>query len=88
MIMDFVPNSNLMKYLATESNKISWRMKLKIASNIAGTKYFLLMNRFLNCYYLEAVRFLHHQTPKIIHRDLKSPNILVTTEFCSSFFSK
>jgi serine/threonine protein kinase len=34
----------------------------------------------------DAIAFLHAQNPKIIHRDLKSPNILVNEKSTTSFF--
>lgn len=30
---------------------------------------------------IDALRFLHHSVPKLVHRDLKSPNILVLNQF-------
>ena len=60
LVMEFLPYGDLYSFLHDRSNQIHWRMRLKMAQNIA-----------------EAIRFLHSFQPKIIHRDLKSPNCLV-----------
>jgi serine/threonine protein kinase len=67
LVMEFVKYGDLYSFLHNENNIISWKMKLKIAQNIA-----------------EAIRFLHSFQPKIIHRDLKSPNCLVDLLFIFS----
>ncbi len=46
--------------LANKSIELTWRMRIKIAMDIA-----------------RAINFLHSRTPPLIHRDLKSANILV-----------
>ena len=60
LVMEFMPYGDLYTYLHDMENVIDWKMRIKMALNIA-----------------EAIRFLHSFQPKIIHRDLKSPNCLV-----------
>jgi serine/threonine protein kinase len=76
LVMEYIPNGNLLKYLQDEKNQVSMVMKLKIALNIAGKKIPRAVIIFP-----DAMRFLHSKTPKIIHRDLKTPNILVTISY-------
>ena len=63
LALEFMPYGDLYTFLKdTDKNKLTWKMRITICSNIA-----------------EAVRFLHSFQPKIIHRDLKSPNCLMAS---------
>ena len=60
LALEFMPHGDLYTFLNDHKNVITWKMRIRMAKNIA-----------------EAIRFLHSFQPKIIHRDLKSPNCLV-----------
>eukprot|EP00644_Phytophthora_capsici_P009404 jgi/Phyca11/107484/e_gw1.13.409.1 len=62
MVLEYVPGGNLKDYLHNNSDLLSWARD-KIHMALAIA---------------EALEYLHLQTPAIIHRDLKSNNILLT----------
>ncbi|GMF36506.1 unnamed protein product [Phytophthora fragariaefolia] len=62
MVLEYVPNGNLKDYLGKNIKTLSWARN-KIHMAIAIA---------------EALEYLHSRTPIIIHRDLKSANILLT----------
>lgn len=74
MVFEYIGGGDLKHFLQKFPGKISWKMTLKMAVNITGNcgnHSLIIHNR------KDAVAFLHRQNPKIIHRDLKSPNVLV-----------
>ncbi|KAL3660801.1 hypothetical protein V7S43_014203 [Phytophthora oleae] len=62
MVLEYVPGGNLKDYLHKNSDLLTWARD-KIHMALAIA---------------EALEYLHVQTPAIIHRDLKSNNILLT----------
>ncbi|KAG7384807.1 hypothetical protein PHYPSEUDO_002193 [Phytophthora pseudosyringae] len=62
MVLEYFPRGNLKEYLHKNSDLVSWARD-KIHMAIAIA---------------EALDYLHSRTPAIIHRDLKSNNILLT----------
>ncbi|KAE9001054.1 hypothetical protein PR001_g18627 [Phytophthora rubi] len=62
LVLEYVPNGNLMSYLDKNIRILSWA-RHKIHIAIAIA---------------EALEYLHSRTPGVIHRDLKSSNILLT----------
>jgi serine/threonine protein kinase len=64
--MEYVPHDNLFHFLRS-SSPIGWRLRLKIAKDIA-----------------EGMKFLHESQPPMLHRDLKTPNVLMASLDSSS----
>ncbi|ETL30853.1 TKL/DRK protein kinase, partial [Phytophthora nicotianae] len=62
LVLEYVPRGNLRDYLHTNSDILSW----------ARDRIFMAIA------VAEALEYLHSRTPAIIHRDLKSNNILLT----------
>ncbi|KAL6054440.1 Myotubularin-like phosphatase domain [Balamuthia mandrillaris] len=61
IVTELLPHGNLYDYIHEPGNPLSWPLRLKIALDVA-----------------EGMKFLHYSTvPSIIHRDLKSPNVLL-----------
>jgi serine/threonine protein kinase len=60
MITDFCAYGDLYKWLHKTENVVDWKMRLKLATDIA-----------------KGMKFLHDATPPLVHRDLKTPNILM-----------
>eukprot|EP01132_Coremiostelium_polycephalum_P004498 gene4498-5610_t len=62
IITEFMSGGNLYDYLHNLSNPLDWKLKIKIAKEIAS-----------------SLQVLHECKPSVIHRDLKSPNILLSS---------
>ncbi|RLN14404.1 hypothetical protein BBJ28_00027217, partial [Nothophytophthora sp. Chile5] len=64
MVIEYFPMGDLQKYLRKKGDTLSWARD-KIHMAIGVA---------------QALEYLHSHTPPLIHRDLKSKNILLTTE--------
>ncbi|KAG1697957.1 hypothetical protein DVH05_015441 [Phytophthora capsici] len=62
MVLEFFPTGDLQEYLAKNSDLLSWK-KDKIDIAVGTAR---------------ALEYLHSRSPPLIHRDLKSKNILLT----------
>ncbi|KAE9001053.1 hypothetical protein PR003_g19571 [Phytophthora rubi] len=62
MVLEFLPMGNLQKYLENDGHNLSWA-RHKIHMAIGVA---------------QALKYLHACTPPLIHRDIKSTNILLT----------
>ena len=60
MVMEFLPFGDVSHFLKDSSIKVTWKMRMRMALDIA-----------------RGMAYLHAFNPKIIHRDLKTPNTLV-----------
>ncbi|KAL2341577.1 hypothetical protein Fmac_009517 [Flemingia macrophylla] len=67
LVYEFIPNGNLFEYLHNQSEElpITWDMRLRIATDIAGALF-----------YLHSVA-----SKPIYHRDIKSTNILLDEKY-------
>lgn len=61
IVMEYIPNGDLYRWLHDESASLDWAMRLRIAEEIAHGMYFLH----------------HKVNPPILHHDLKSANIFI-----------
>ncbi|KAK3159605.1 hypothetical protein QOZ80_1BG0048710 [Eleusine coracana subsp. coracana] len=65
LVYEYMPNGSLGDLLHTTSNKLDWPRRYKIALDAA-----------------EGLSYLHHDcVPAIVHRDVKSNNILLDAQF-------
>ena len=67
VLMHYAPKGNLTDVLAAEHRTLSWQQRYKMAYGAAA-----------------GLTYLHTQQkskPRILHRDLKSPNILVNSDY-------
>lgn len=62
MVVEYLPSGDLQKHLKTHRSTLSWECD-KLRISLGLAK---------------ALRYLHHRQPAIIHRDLKSKNVLLT----------
>ncbi|KAF7145092.1 hypothetical protein RHSIM_Rhsim04G0239200 [Rhododendron simsii] len=71
----FFPSGSLFRLLQRNTSKLDWRRRVHMALDIVT-----IMNHNTFCSnYLQVrgMNYLHHCNPPIIHRDLKSSNLLV-----------
>ncbi|KAJ8765675.1 hypothetical protein K2173_014797 [Erythroxylum novogranatense] len=65
LVLEYLPQGSLASVLYGEEECLDWKKRFKVATGIA-----------------EGLKYLHHDCPRrIIHRDIKASNILLTEEF-------
>ncbi|KAJ8771226.1 hypothetical protein K2173_026094 [Erythroxylum novogranatense] len=65
LVLEFLPKGSLASFLHGGGECLDWKKRFKVAMGIA-----------------EGLRYLHHDCPRrIIHRDIKASNILLTEDF-------
>ncbi|XP_038719120.1 uncharacterized protein LOC120011982 isoform X3 [Tripterygium wilfordii] len=65
IVTEFLPRGSLFRLLQRSTSKLDWRRRVHMALDVVSTQLARGMN------------YLHHCNPPIIHRDLKSSNLLV-----------
>jgi len=63
IITEFQSGGNLYDYIHDLNNPLDWKLRIKIAKEIAS-----------------SMQTLHDTKPSVVHRDLKSPNILLSSK--------
>ncbi len=87
IVTEYMTEGNLYDFLAKDQTPLSWSLRMRIARYVI--QYTIRVREKRNCSVLifwflrlrdiaEGMKFLHNTTPPIIHRDLKSPNVLVS----------
>lgn len=82
LVMEYLPNGSLYDYLRKNKGILySYTVGLAIVLIlflllISDIPWVIKLKIAANI--ADALYFLHTQTPKILHRDLKSPNVLVS----------
>ncbi|GMF30935.1 unnamed protein product [Phytophthora fragariaefolia] len=62
MVLEFFPNGHLQEYLAKNADLLTWSQDKHIIAVRIG----------------RAIEYLHSRSPPLIHRDLKSKNVMLT----------
>ncbi len=78
LIMEFLPYGSLYDYLKKHKGILDISLEIGIHSRqYKDIPWAMKLKIAQNI--ADALHFLHSQKPKILHRDLKSPNVLVIT---------
>ncbi|KAM5568742.1 hypothetical protein ABKV19_016326 [Rosa sericea] len=70
IVTEFLPRGSLFQLLQNKKSKLDWRRRVQMALDIC-INYFVILPQ------ARGMNYLHHFSPPIIHRDLKSSNLLV-----------
>ncbi|KAL5996459.1 hypothetical protein ACLOJK_026538 [Asimina triloba] len=73
IVTEFLPRGSLFRLLQRNTAKLDWRRRVHMALDIAAS----YLDTAGPAFHARGVNYLHHCTPPIIHRDLKSSNLLV-----------
>jgi serine/threonine protein kinase len=91
IVTEFVGAGTLLEFLADRAKPLDWPLRLKIAKDVGTrtltsistqathTKRLLTSTKhtIIDVHTAKGCAFLHSTSPPVMHRDLKSPNILV-----------
>ncbi|KAA3481192.1 dual specificity mitogen-activated protein kinase kinase 1-like isoform X1 [Gossypium australe] len=79
IVTEFLPRGSLFQLLQRNTTKLGWRRRVSMALDIASINSHSLCQFILLIELSQArgMNYLHNCNPPIIHRDLKSSNLLV-----------
>lgn len=81
LVFDYLPNGNAFELFFENVTKISAAQRLKIAVQLVSgalPSFSLLMGNNLQT---EVVTYLHQCRPIVIHRDIKTPNLVLDKNY-------